>query len=41
MEPPAVNELYLLCQSGCQATGINKSIGVSQFALEAFWHTAI
>ena len=41
MEPPVVNELYLLCQWCSQASGFNKSIAVSQFAIEAFWHSAI
>ena len=39
--PPAVNQLYLLCQWYSQTSGFNKSIEVNQFGLKAFWHSAI
>ena len=41
LEPPGVNQLYLLCKWCSQASGFNKSIEVSQFALKAFWYIAI
>ena len=39
LEPPAVNQLSLLCQWCSQASWFNKSIEVSQFALKAFFDT--